>query len=91
MKHFAPIIAAIALVGGGAVVGWELRNWHIVIVEWYEKAAAYDMVGADVMQRIMIEKAKYDILKEREAVAPQSREKKKPGTHFVLRDGRVII
>ena len=58
MKKLVSIIFAIALVGAGTVVGWEARNWHMVIKEWYIKAGAYDFVGSKIMDQIMYEIAK---------------------------------
>lgn len=68
MKRIASIVFAIALVGAGSVVGWELRNWHIVIKEWYVKAGAYDFVGDELMSQIMYEVAKRKL--EREGYQP---------------------
>lgn len=67
MKTLAPFIFAIFLVGAGSVVGWEARNWHIVITEWYTKAAAYDFVGDSIMQQAMYEIAKQRLIEERKA------------------------
>lgn len=66
MKRIAAVVMSIALVGAGAVVGWELKQWHSLMRVWGEKAAAYDFVGPAVMELIMIEITKQRILKERE-------------------------
>jgi len=66
MKKLAAIVMSIALVAGGVVVGWELKQWHSLMRVWAEKVAAYDFVGPAVMERVMIELTKQQILKERE-------------------------
>ena len=71
MKAIVSIIFSVALVGGGAVVGWEARNWHLVIAQWYEKAAAFDFVGDQNMAQIMHEIARQKILMERQQHPPQ--------------------
>jgi hypothetical protein len=65
MKQLISVIFAIALVGAGTVVGWEARNWHLVIVEWHEKAGAYDLVGPALMHQIMYELEKKRIQQQR--------------------------
>lgn len=69
MKRIAAVVMSIALVGAGAVVGWELKQWHSLVRVWGEKAAAYDFVGPQIMERIMIEITKQRILEERESQA----------------------
>ena len=91
MNKLASIILAVALVGAGTVVGWEARNWHIVIVQWYEKAAAYDMVGDEIMHKIMVEIAKQRILQERESQAPQRTQQRQPGNYYKRPDGKIVI
>lgn len=70
MKKIAPVLFVVFLVSAGSVVGWEAKNWHLVIGEWYEKAAAYDFVGDPIMQKIMIEVARERVLEERRSKQP---------------------
>ncbi len=70
MKSIAAVVTSVALVAGGAFVGWELKQWHSLMRVWGEKAAAYDLVGPAVMERVMIEITKQRILKEREQAQP---------------------
>lgn len=58
MKKLVSLVFAFSLVVGGVVVGWEARNWHVTISEWYIKAGAYDFVGSELMSKIMHEVAK---------------------------------
>ncbi len=69
MKRIAAFVMSVALVGAGALVGWELQQWHRVIKVWGEKAAAYDFVGPEIMERVMVEIAKQQILRERESMS----------------------
>ena len=66
MKRIAPYIFSVVLLGLGATVGWELKNWHVLFSEWQAKSAAYDFVGADVMGRVMIEISKQRIQLQRQ-------------------------